>query len=74
MSGVSDLFLTEPDLRRLTGLKRPSAQIRWLQERGWPHEVDCAGRPVVARAEMERRMTGLAPARTPEPDWSALSR
>lgn len=69
---MSALFLTADDLKHLTGRLRPSAQIRWLRERGWPHDVNALGRPVVATAEVERRLTGLAQPRSPEPNWSAI--
>lgn len=71
---MSDPFLKDSEVERLTGLKRPSAQIRWLRERGWPHEVNATNRPIIARAEMERRLTGLARRRIPEPNWSALGK
>ena len=52
------MFLSPDDLARLTGLQRPSAQLRWLAAHGWKFEVDRFGRPVVLRAEAERRMLG----------------
>ena len=50
------VFLSADDLARLTGLLRPSAQCRWLAAHNWRFEVDRFGRPVVLRAEAERRM------------------
>jgi hypothetical protein len=44
------MFLTADELARLTGYRRPSAQIRWLKARRVRHFVNAAGLPVVARA------------------------
>lgn len=44
------MFLTPPELETLTGLRRPSAQIRFLRARRIRHIVNRAGHPVVARA------------------------
>ena len=52
------MFLTADDLALLTGYTRWSAQRRWLTARGYRHEVTAAGRPVVARAEVERHLVG----------------
>ena len=60
------MHLSVQALRELTGYKRPSCQIRWLRENGWPHAVDRTGAPVVAQAEYDRRMLGAAPVRRPE--------
>ena len=68
-------FLNDHDLEQLTGCKRPSSQVRWLRSRRWPHEVNALGKPVVAAAEVERRLTGkLAQVPPPGPNWSALDR
>jgi hypothetical protein len=67
------MFLTDDELQELTGYKLPSAQRRWLRERGWRHEVNRVGRPRVARAYCEARL-GVAHAEdTDEPNWEALS-
>lgn len=50
------MFLGRSEVEQLTGLRQYAAQRRWLTDRGWKHEVDAGGRPVVLRAEMERHM------------------
>jgi hypothetical protein len=54
------LTLTPSELAALTGRQRPSAQARWLSVRGWPHERDADGRPVVLRAVAEARLAGVS--------------
>lgn len=44
------LFLTADEMTTLTGVRRPSAQIRFLRSRRIRHIVNRAGHPVVARA------------------------
>lgn len=52
------LFLCESELIELTGYKRLSDQIRWLQSGEWRFELSAIGRPVVLRSYLERRMGG----------------
>jgi hypothetical protein len=66
------MFLTDGDLRELTGYVLPSAQKRWLAKNGWEFVVTAFGRPRVLRAYAEQRM-GLASAKPTahtEPDFS----
>jgi hypothetical protein len=44
------MFVTADELATLTGLRRPSAQIRWLRSRHIRHYVNAVGHPVIARA------------------------
>lgn len=44
------MFLTPAELERLTGYRRPSAQIRWLRSRQIRHWINGVGHPVVASA------------------------
>jgi hypothetical protein len=70
------MLLTPPQLQDLTGLVRPSAQIRWLARNGWKFAVRADGRPSVSAREFERRMEG-GTARQPvayEPDFTVLHR
>ena len=67
------IFLTPEELQELTGRKRASAQIRWLKERGYPVEESAAGRPVVLRAEVERRLSSGEPARSSSPRWDKVA-
>lgn len=41
------MFLDAPQLKKLTGYVLPSRQIKWLEEHGYPHDVNAAGHPVV---------------------------
>lgn len=66
------MFLTTAELRDLTGYKRPSAQVRWLRRHGWRFTVSGLGGPVVAVAELNRRMVGGRTS-AQEPDWGALN-
>lgn len=54
------LYLTPEELIELTGRKLVSLQIQWLTTKGWKHEVNAAGRPIVARSYFEHRL-GAAP-------------
>jgi len=54
------LTLSPAELAALTGRQRPSAQSRWLAARGWPHERDADGRPVVLRTVAEMRLAGVS--------------
>lgn len=47
---MSSLFLTDDELRQLTGRAFKSRQIAWLKEQGLPFRVNATGHPVVARA------------------------
>jgi hypothetical protein len=69
------VFLSQTELTELTGLKRGSAQARWLAQAGLRHVLAADGRPRVLRAEVERRMLS-GPVRRepkPEPDWSCVT-
>lgn len=59
------MFLTDDDLRRLTGKKWRSKQIAVLRRMGVPFRVNAAGVPIVARAAIE----GRAEAHQPAPRW-----
>ncbi|HEV7607053.1 MAG TPA: DUF4224 domain-containing protein [Steroidobacteraceae bacterium] len=66
------MFLNRDELKALTGYVRVSAQIRWLTEQGFRFTVNGLGRPVVAVAEVDRRLVGGPPAKRAEPNFSAL--
>ena len=51
------MFLTETDLRELTGYQIHAYQRRWLKQRGWKFEESATGRPVVLRAYAESRLS-----------------
>ena len=48
------MFLSPDDLSELTGLKRPSAQVRWLSRAGMRYAISADGGVRVLRAEVER--------------------
>lgn len=50
---LPSLFLTEDELRTLTGRGRKSAQLAQLRLMGIPFRVNAAGKPVVTRAAVE---------------------
>lgn len=66
------MFLTSSDRALLTGLKRPSAQARWLRRHGFRFTVNGLGEPVVAVAEVNRRLVGGKAVRQ-EPDFGAIN-
>lgn len=43
------MFLPEEDLVALTGYKKSSSQIQWLQDNNWPFAVAGDGKPRVLR-------------------------
>lgn len=50
------LCLTPEELRELTDLEQPAAQVRWLRARDWQFEVGASGRPKVARSYFQARL------------------
>lgn len=52
------MFLTPQELERLTGRRQGAAQIRWLRREGYRLTVNADGSPVVAIAELNRKMVG----------------
>jgi len=46
------MFLTPSDIETLTGYKRASRQILWLQENGIRHLVNGHGKPVIDRNDL----------------------
>lgn len=70
------MFLTDAELKELTGYERRADQRRWLTERGWAFETSAQGRPSVSRAYAERRH-GVASAEVVtawQPNLAALGR
>lgn len=67
------MFLTHAEVERLTGKKRPSAQIRWLRKRGYRIEVNGLGEPILAIAEYTRKAVGGGYSRHEEPNWGAMN-
>ena len=74
-------YLTRDELAELVGCKPSSLACmrRWLDRNQWPHAVNIAGVPLVAREYYEAKMFGTAAraADSPlaqEPDFSSLER
>lgn len=67
------MFLTDAELRQLTGKSRHTAQISWLQANGWRFTVNTLGQPVVANAEASRKLVGGGTKKQQEPDWTAIN-
>lgn len=57
------MFLTPDELVELTGYKRKSRQITWLQQARLRHFVAAGGTPRVLRTELEQPMSGRTPRR-----------
>lgn len=72
------MFLSAEELQSLTGRKRVTLQREWLTLRGWLHEVNAAGRPVVLRSYAESRLSGSKAQATEQitqqPNFAALRR
>jgi hypothetical protein len=51
-------LLSRDELIALTGCKRRSGVLAWLRERGWVHETNANGWPVVSAAYAESRLGG----------------
>ena len=47
-------FLTQDDLRTITGYQRYGKQREWLEERRIMHTPDRKGRPIVRAADMNK--------------------
>lgn len=55
------MFLTDDELRELTGYVSAAGFARWLDARGWRYEKSRAGKVIVSRAHAEAMMGGQAP-------------
>ena len=50
------MFLTKDELRELTGYKRASAQIRWLNKNGYSYAIGADGFPRVLYSFIHLRL------------------
>lgn len=73
---TASTFLTEEELRELTGRALHKRQREWLQAQGWTFTVNANGRPIVSRAHMEAMLGGAksetAADRTYRPNFDAI--
>lgn len=68
------MFLSPDELQQLTGAKTRPRQLRWLARAGWRFTTDFRGRPIVARAEMERQLVSQEPSEAKsEPAWDKVA-
>lgn len=66
------LFLTNDELRELTGYVQPAKQVAQLKSQRIPFHVNRAGHPKVARAILEGRKVEIQPQpKTWAPSWAA---
>jgi hypothetical protein len=60
-------------MRKLTGKQVPRAQLRWLKDHGYRHDVNGLGLPIVATAEVFRKLVGTGKqVQSTEPNWDAM--
>lgn len=57
MSLLSIIFMTQEEIRELTDLKIPKAQMRWLANHSYPFEISAAGKPKVLRSIVIERLS-----------------
>lgn len=73
MSMLSIIFLSQDEIRELTDLKIPKAQMRWLAKHAYPYEVSAAGKPKVLRSlVIERLNKAHLPNKSNEPNFDAI--
>ena len=53
------MFLSQDELRELTDLKVPKAQMRWLHRYAYPFEVAASGKPKVLREYVMKKLFDL---------------
>lgn len=70
MESASSLLCTTDDIAAITGRVRPAAQRRALDRVRIPYRVRPDGKPIVARATIERG--GGDVATVVEPDWGRI--
>jgi len=54
------MFLSQDELRELTDLKVPKAQVRWLQRYAYPFEIAASGKPKVLREYVIRKLMSIS--------------
>ncbi len=61
------MFLNPEELALLTGYKQSTWQKKWLDRSGIRYLTNKAGRPMLAKAEIERLLSGAGEATKREP-------
>lgn len=74
MSALGLLFLSSDELRELTDLKIPKAQIRWLDKHNYPYEIGASGKPKVLRSFVMEKLNATLKRNTiiQEPNFDAI--
>lgn len=65
------MFLTDEELRTLTGYVTAAGFVRWLDAHGWRYERNRGGKVIVSRSHAEVMLGGAA-TRPQEPNYKAL--
>lgn len=68
------MFLSQDELRELTDLKVPKAQMRWLQRYAYPFEIAASGKPKVLREYVMQKLMAISMSAIPinEPNFDAI--
>jgi hypothetical protein len=69
------IYLTEEELKGISGYSIQSAQFKWLRQNGFTTLKRADGKPLVSRAHFEAKMGGLLSSSKPknhEPNFGAL--
>ena len=53
------MFLSDRELKELTGYSAHAWQRRWLDKNNWRYEVSASGRPVVMKSYAASRLSGV---------------
>ncbi len=73
MSILNIIFLSSQELKELTDLKIPKAQMRWLDKNKYPYEISAAGKPKVLRSYLfDRLQNTLNKTQSAEPNFDAI--
>ena len=75
---MESMFLSQDELAELSGRKKKSCQVVWLDANKYPFDVNANGHPRVSRQYVQMRLGGAAAPkavkRSTEPDFGALDR
>ena len=68
------MFLSQDELRELTDLKVPKAQMRWLHRYAYPFEIAASGKPKVLREYVMKKLMAISLSAIPtnEPNFDAI--
>ena len=73
MTSLTLIFLSQDEIRQLTDLKIPKAQMRWLQKNAYPFEIAASGKPKVLREYVMNKLLSLPLTAThKEPNFDAI--